>query len=775
MQHLRSLPWFTPSVVPIDLFFFRRIFSRLYSQHGDQGEVPVSVFQRSVVRLFRLMKMDRQADDFSADEYDVDGSGAVGWYEFVTVWRKADVSVKLSLPERFFVLMEEPTSSFAGVVVSAALNFLIFGSCVGFMIGTMPDMKTAPCDRCEPEQMREFKVFESFCVGVFALEYLVRVCTAPFTRSELLHYESVLEFVTEHQVSFNPSRLLRFAYFVIQPMNLIDLFVIVPFFVEAALQSSSASNFTVLRVLRLTRLFRLVKLGKSFEVLQIIGRVFHKSIAMFWVFAVNFSLAMCFSAATIYFVEGGEWDPDEMNWIRIGHDGARSPSPFQSIPHSFWWVIVTFTTVGYGDVVPETFLGKMIGASSMIVGIIVLALPISVISTTFGDVWHEWKEELRLDAKSKEEDMKSVELALQVIQNRTFMHVEIYDHFERYPAELLGQTEWKSLPIDSKEKVEVADASYSLHPNEEKGLVEGDLGQVVVGYTWTPAKYEADGDRYAGTLKVRLQRAEGILKSDWRKEGRRNVFAVVRCWPKPPRSGWMGQGFDQQHCTKIAMGTLSPVWEESFEFDFDWPRDWRPQKVTEVEAQTRSRVEISHPISLRRGNSATSNTSIRRSKSQVLRRGISRSAVLDEEEEPDVQSRQVMRLKAEVSSMTRSLRRLETQLVDLLEVQGTPQNLSTTLRPQMMEAPSSPACEPPPFGSLGVDGPLSPLSETSPIQSPSHSPGYGGYDRSVTSRLSDRSNEFGELSRMSGQYGSQTSQESESEGLMLPGSPDDLR
>ena len=58
--------------------------------------------------------------------------------------------------------------------------------------------------------------------------------------------------------------------------------VIVPFFVEAALQSSSASNFTVLRVLRLTRLFRLVKLGKSFEVLQIIGRVFHKSIAMFW-------------------------------------------------------------------------------------------------------------------------------------------------------------------------------------------------------------------------------------------------------------------------------------------------------------------------------------------------------------------------------------------------------------------------------------------------------------------------------------------------------------
>ena len=121
--------------------------------------------------------------------------------------------------------------------------------------------------------------------------------------------------------------------------------VIIPFVVESSLMITTA-NFTVLRVLRLTRLFRLVKLGKSFEVLQIIGRVFHKSIAMFWVFAVNLSLALCFSAATIYFVEGGEWDEDAQTYIRTGHDGQKSVTPFQSIPHSFWWVFVTFTTVG---------------------------------------------------------------------------------------------------------------------------------------------------------------------------------------------------------------------------------------------------------------------------------------------------------------------------------------------------------------------------------------------------------------------------------------------
>lgn len=137
--------------------------------------------------------------------------------------------------------------------------------------------------------------------------------------------------------------------------------------------------------------------------------------------------------------------------------------------------------LGYGDVTPETVLGKMIGASSMIVGIIVLALPISVISTTFGDVWHEWKEELRLDAKSREEDMKSVELALQVIQNRSFMQVEVYDHFERYPAELLGQAEWRTLPIDSKEMVEMADAAYALRPCFCRKIVGGGEKHVETG------------------------------------------------------------------------------------------------------------------------------------------------------------------------------------------------------------------------------------------------------------------------------------------------------
>ncbi|CAE7033610.1 Kcnb2 [Symbiodinium natans] len=576
---------------------------------------------------FNEVLFDFSAEEFSADEYDVDGSGAVGWYEFVTVWRKVDVSVKLSLPERVFVLMEEPTSSFVGVMASClpvedrpgkliafrrderevvSQSPVVEGSClaqligicvenrvgryVGFMIATLPEMKEHTCDGCEPEQ-----------------RYIVRVCSAPFTRTELLHYEQFLEHVTDNQVNYTPSRFVRLMLFVIQPMNLIDLFVIIPFVVESSLYITTA-NFTVLRVLRLTRLFRLVKLGKSFEVLQIIGRVFHKSIAMFWVFAVNLSLAMCFSAATIYFVEGGEWDDDEKTYLRTGHDGKKSETPFLSIPHSFWWVFVTFTTVGqwlsrcfvargYGDVVPETFLGKLIGASSMLVGIFVLALPISVISTTFGEVWHEWKEELRLEAQSREEDLRSVELALQIIENRTHLTIELYDHSDRYPPEFLGQVQYRTLPLDVQETVECSDESFQL--KSSFGLQrELSLGEVVLGYTWKPSE-EQDMYRYSGTLEVRMRRAQGLLPSDWKKHGKRNVYALVRCWPKPPESQRLGQSFDVTFYTRIVDATLDPVWDETFEFEFDWPCDWRPQKEPSP-PRLSTRFQQDSPMTLRR-------------------------------------------------------------------------------------------------------------------------------------------------------------------------------
>merc|ERR1712226_968818 len=90
----------------------------------------------------------------------------------------------------------------------------------------------------------------------------------------------------------------------------------------------------------------------------------------------------------------GNWDSDSGCYRRLV-DGDLEPgcSPFQSIVHTMYWGIQTVTTVGYGDVVPISALGKFIAGVSMVSGIISLALPIGMMSTAFSEAMEHIKEE----------------------------------------------------------------------------------------------------------------------------------------------------------------------------------------------------------------------------------------------------------------------------------------------------------------------------------------------------------------------------------------------
>jgi hypothetical protein len=96
------------------------------------------------------------------------------------------------------------------------------------------------------------------------------------------------------------------------------------------------------------------------------------------------SMGMVVFGSLIYFAEGGEWDHTTGLFMRETLDGGSfEVSPYKSIPGCFWWVVVTMTTVGYGDVSPTTSVGHVIGTFTMFAGILTLALPITVIGANF--------------------------------------------------------------------------------------------------------------------------------------------------------------------------------------------------------------------------------------------------------------------------------------------------------------------------------------------------------------------------------------------------------
>jgi len=93
-----------------------------------------------------------------------------------------------------------------------------------------------------------------------------------------------------------------------------------------------------------------------------------------------------------------DFDRSEREWVYNDHsDKPGKVSPFQSVPHTLWWCVVTMSTVGYGDTYPITPTGKLVAGFTMLIGVLILAFPVGVLSVKFG-------EELLREVCTKEED-----------------------------------------------------------------------------------------------------------------------------------------------------------------------------------------------------------------------------------------------------------------------------------------------------------------------------------------------------------------------------------
>lgn len=141
--------------------------------------------------------------------------------------------------------------------------------------------------------------------------------------------------------------------------GMIDLLSILPTYI--ALLLPQAAPLLVIRLIRVMRIFRVLRLLELFSELTEIVNVLRKSARAIFVFFVMVIIVVVVFACTMYVVEGPEHG-------------------FTSIPISVYWAVVTITTVGYGDLIPQTHLGRFIASFGMLVGYAILAVPTAIIT-----------------------------------------------------------------------------------------------------------------------------------------------------------------------------------------------------------------------------------------------------------------------------------------------------------------------------------------------------------------------------------------------------------
>ena len=174
------------------------------------------------------------------------------------------------------------------------------------------------------------KIAEWVFTGLFSVEYLLRLYTAPSVRR------------------------YAFSFF-----GLVDLLAVLPSYLSLLVPQSHF--LLTVRVLRVLRIFRVLKLARFVGEAGTLRRALKASRYKISVFLTTVIAIVVIVGSVMYLIEGPS-------------------SGFTSIPASIYWAIVTLTTVGYGDISPHTALGQTLAAFLMIVGYGIIAVPTGIVT-----------------------------------------------------------------------------------------------------------------------------------------------------------------------------------------------------------------------------------------------------------------------------------------------------------------------------------------------------------------------------------------------------------
>uniref|UniRef100_H3AHB9 Potassium voltage-gated channel subfamily V member 2 n=1 Tax=Latimeria chalumnae TaxID=7897 RepID=H3AHB9_LATCH len=254
-------------------------------------------------------------------------------------------------------LMEKPFSSVTAKMMAVASSLFVLVSVVAMTLNTVEEMQYKnPSGQLSGKSYLEH--VETFCIAFFTMEYLLRLFSTPdvkqFTRSVL---------------------------------NAVDLIAILPLYLQLLLESFVDEDYgkheheletvgrvgkvgQVLRIMRLMRIFRILKLARHSTGLRAFGFTLRQCYRQVGCLFLFIAMGIFTFSAMVYSVE---------------HDVPGTN--FTSIPHSWWWAAVSISTVGYGDMYPETHLGRLFAFICISFGIILNGMPISILYNKFSDYY----------------------------------------------------------------------------------------------------------------------------------------------------------------------------------------------------------------------------------------------------------------------------------------------------------------------------------------------------------------------------------------------------
>nr|XP_056700646.1 potassium voltage-gated channel subfamily V member 2-like [Euleptes europaea] len=266
-------------------------------------------------------------------------------------------------------LIENPYSSIPAKIIAVMSSFFVLISIVGMTLSTVEEMQHKTSKNC-------LEQVEAICAIFFTLEYAMRLISTS-----------------------------SFQQFLRALFSAIDLVSIMPFYIQVLFENLGQGEMEyqeelhkmrsvgklgkVLKLIKLMRIFRILKLARHSTGLRAFG----------------FTIRQCYQqvCCLLLFIAMGVFAFSAL-MHSVEHDVPGTD--FTSIPNTWWWAAVSLSTVGYGDTVPATVLGRMVAFACISFGIILNGMPISILYNKFSDYYaklksHEYEASISLKLSRK--------------------------------------------------------------------------------------------------------------------------------------------------------------------------------------------------------------------------------------------------------------------------------------------------------------------------------------------------------------------------------------